>query len=54
MSNVGVSVTLGLDELLEVEKLADEEGVTRSRMIARLIRIGIGIVNVENKKRGEK
>ena len=51
MSNVGVSVTLSLDEILMVEKLADEVGVTRSKMVRMLIRRALREVEKEHKER---
>lgn len=52
MSNVGVSVTLSLDEILMVEKLADEAGTTRSQMVRVLIRKALR--EVEKEKKGDK
>ena len=55
MSNVGVSVTLSLDEVLAIEKLADEVGTTRSKMVRVLIRRALREVEKEEKeKKGDK
>lgn len=54
MSNVGVSVTLSLDELIKVEKLADEVGISRSKMVSRLIRIGLLQMKAAEKEEKEK
>lgn len=54
MANVGISVTLPLEEVKKIEELADEANISRSKMIARLIRIGIGIVNVKKEKGGKR
>lgn len=54
MSNVGVSVTLSLDELLAVEKLADEVGTTRSKMVRVLIRRALREVEKEEKGKGDE
>lgn len=54
MSNVGVSVTLSLDEILAVEKLADEVGTTRSRMLRVLIRRSLREVEKEKREKEER
>lgn len=51
MSNVGVSVTLSLDELVAVEKLADKVGTTRSKMVRVLIRMALREVEKEEKEK---
>ena len=51
MSNVGLSVTLSIDELLMVEKLADEVGTTRSKMVRLLIRRALREVEKEEKEK---
>lgn len=54
MSNVGVSVTLSLDELLMVEKLAYEVRTTRSKMVRMLIRRALREVEKEKEDKGGK
>lgn len=54
MSNVGVSVTLSLDELVKVEELADEVGTTRSKMVRLLVRRALREVEKEGKEKSDR